>query len=105
MGFSDRRLIVGTVPCPVDGIGRNALEVALFAMKALVLDEEPDLTVHDVVDLLRLVLMGLGMITGRPGGDHEAAFIAVALSHNHGSRSRFSRLDALRLRNIAAFNM
>src|SRR5262245_38965679 len=105
MGFSDRGLFVGTVPCPVYRIGRNALEVTLFAMKAFVLDEEPNLTVHHVVDLLRLVLMGLGMITGRPGGDHEAAFIAVALSHNHGSRSCFSRLDSLRLRNIAAFNM
>jgi hypothetical protein len=105
MGFSDRRLFVRTVPCPVYGVGRNALKVPFFAMKAFVLDEEPDLTIHHVIDLLRLVLMGLGMITGRPGGDHEAAFIAVALSHNHGSRSCFSRLDALRLRNIAAFNM
>src|SRR5262245_65752981 len=103
MGFSDRRLIVGTVPCPVYGVGGDALEVALFAMKTLVLDEEPNLTVHDVVDLLRLVLMGLGVITGRPGGDHGAAFIAVALSHNHGSSSCFFGLDVIRLRTLRTF--
>ena len=74
-------------------------------MKALVLDEEPNLAIHDVIDLFRLVLMGLGMITGCPGGDHKAAFIAVALSDNHGSGSCFPCLDSLSFRNIALFNM
>src|SRR5262245_1518388 len=104
MGFGDGSVLVGAVPCPVYGVGGNSLKVPFLAMKALVLDEEPNLTVHDVVDLLRFVLMGFGMIAGCAGGDHEAAFIAVALSDNHGSGSRFSRLDSLRFRNIAAFN-
>src|SRR5262249_27223 len=105
MGFGDGGVLVGAVPCPGYGVSGNSLRDPLLAMKALVLDEEPNLTIHDVIDLLRFVLMGFGMIAGRPGGDHEAAFIAVALFDNHGSGARFSRLDSLRFRNIAAFNM
>jgi hypothetical protein len=72
-------------------------------MKALVLDKEPNLAIHDIVDLLRLMLMGLGMVAGRPSGDHKAAFIAVALSDNHGSGSRFPCLDSLSCWDIAVF--
>src|SRR5262249_11797687 len=105
MGFGDGSVLVGAVPCPVYGVGGNSLKVPFLAMKSLVLDEEPNITVPDSVDLLRFGLMGFGMIAGGAGGDHEAAFIAVALSDNHRTGACFTALNPRVFQNIRAFDV
>jgi len=77
----------------------------LLAMKAFVFDKEPNLAFQHVIDLLRFMLVGFGMITGRSGGDHEAALVTVTLSHNHGSGSRFPALDSFGFRYVRVLYM
>jgi hypothetical protein len=76
-------------------VGRDSLEITLLAMKALFLDEEPDLAFQDIVDLFRFVSVGLGMVTGCSYRNHEATFISVALFDDHGAVSRLSPLNSL----------
>jgi hypothetical protein len=45
------------------------------------------------------------MIAEGSHGNHQAAFIAVALSDHHRTGARFSRLNPLSFRNVGAFNM
>src|ERR1043166_9380579 len=81
--FGDDRLLVGAVPRPVNFVRRHALEVALLALIALLLDEEPYLAFEDVVDLLGFVHVRSRMIARRARRDHQAALVAVALERDH----------------------
>ena len=70
MGFCHRGIFIRAIECPVNGIGRNTMEVALLTQVAFILDEKPDLAVENIIDLLRFVLMRFGVIPGLSGRDH-----------------------------------
>ena len=83
MRFDDDSVTAGAIPRPVNLVGRNSLKVAFLALKAFVLNEEPNFSFLDEVDLLRLVNVGSRVVTGRARGDHQAAFVAVTLARDH----------------------
>jgi hypothetical protein len=73
-------------------------------MKASILDEKSP-AVHHVVDLFGLMLVRFGVIPRSSGSDHQAALVAVALSHHHRSRSGFPALNAIVFGYILAFHV
>jgi hypothetical protein len=83
MRFDDDNVALGSIPGPVNLVARDSLEVAFPALKAFVLNEEPNFSFLNEIDLLRLMNVGCRVITGRAGGDHQAAFVAVALARDH----------------------
>src|SRR3972149_4753979 len=99
------RLLVGTVPGPVDFIRRDSLKVSLLTMEALFLDEEPNLPFLDVIDLLRLVDMGPGVITGRPRRDHQATLVPKRLPGNHRTFALVAGSNSLAFRHALALYM
>src|ERR1051325_6821440 len=98
--FGDDRLLVGAVPRPVDFVRRYALEVALLALIALLLDEEPYLAFEDVVDLLGFVHVRPRMIARRARRDHKAALVAVALERDHRAFALAAAARRLALGNV-----
>src|SRR5262245_64205470 len=105
MCLHDNGVSVGTVPGPVHLIRRDPLKVPSLAMKALFLDEEPDLSFLDVIDLFGLVNVRHCMITRRPRSDHQATLIAIALYRCHGTLSFGARSHAFTFWNIVVFYM
>src|SRR4030095_6561989 len=55
MGFDNDRIRVGAVPGPVNLVSWNTMEVSCFAMKAAILDEEPNLALEHVINLFGLM--------------------------------------------------
>ncbi len=105
MALDHGAVLVAAHPGPVHLAARDAHDVAGPAAPRLVLDEEPDFSVHDIVDLFGFVLMGFGMVARRAGGNHQAAFIAIRLPDDHGTGSRLAALNALAFRYIRALDV
>src|SRR5262245_41357874 len=105
MRFGDERVGIGIVPGPVDLVRGNSLEIALLAMKSLILDKKPDLAFHDEIKLLRFMRVRLGVITGSPGRNHETALITVPFFHHHGALAGSAGLNPLSSRNILVLDM
>src|SRR5439155_2064 len=79
MRFGHQRVLVRTVPGPVDLVGGNALKITLLAVKAFLLHEKPDLPFEHIIDLLRIMGVGLRVVPRPSGGDHQTALVAVSL--------------------------
>src|SRR5690349_19166988 len=105
MRFGDSCVFLGTVPRPMDGIGRDTLKISFLAVKTLFFDEEPDFAFQDVVDLLRFMFVRFGMIPGRSDRDHQTAFVSIAFFYDHRAGARLSGLNTLRLRHLTTFRM
>jgi hypothetical protein len=105
MRFYYRRLVLGPIPCPMNGIGGDALEIAFFTMKAFILYKEPDLAVKHIVYLLGLMLMRFGVITGRASRDHQAALVPIPFANNHRAGTRLAALDSLYFGYVRAFDV
>jgi hypothetical protein len=100
VSFSNRGILIGAIPRPVSFVGWDSLEISLLAVKAPILNEKPDLPFQNIVDLLRLMSVRLGVVSGRAHCDHQAALIAVAFFHNHGTFPRCPLLHPLSPRNF-----
>ena len=105
MGFGHRSVFVRAIERPVHGVGGDAVKIAFFTEIAVVFNEEPDLAVHDVIDLFRLMLMRFGMISRAARGDHQAALVAVTLAHDHLASAGFTALITLVFLHLASFDM
>jgi hypothetical protein len=84
-------------------VGRNPMKIPFFAEITFVFDEEPDLTLQDVIDLFGFVLMRFGVISRPSGCDHQTALVAVAFADNHCTRAGFASLISLVFGDIGAF--
>ena len=73
------------------GVTGYAKEVAFLERKALFADEDPHFPVRHVIQLLAIVIVRLGMETGRTRGNHDAAVVAVGHLSRH--RQVFAALE------------
>ena len=78
------------------------MKVAFLTEKTFVFDKKPNLAFENVIDLFRLVLMRLGVITRSSGGDHQAALVAVAFADDHLARAGLAGLSSVVFRNVRA---
>jgi hypothetical protein len=81
------------------------VEVAFFAEIAFIFNEKPDFPVENVIDLFRLMLVRLGMITRSAGSDHQAALVAIAFADGHRTGPGVAALNPIILGNFVAFDV
>jgi hypothetical protein len=81
------------------------MEVARFAKKPIILDEEPNLALEHMIDLLGRMGMRCRVISGCAHGVHQAAFGAVGALDDHGTFALFARAHDLAVRNVFSFAM
>src|SRR5690606_3158078 len=85
VNFDQRYVFVAAVPGPMDGIAWNAAEVAGLHQEAVVVDENPNFSFGHVVDLLGVVNVRVGVISGTAHSNHHVAVIAVNHLGGHGA--------------------
>src|SRR5262245_62511944 len=105
MSLDHHGLLVRSVPRPVDRVRRDPRKIALLAEKSLVLNEEPDFSFEDIVDLLAFVNMRGRMIAGRAHGYFHAGIIAIDSLCRDRPDSFFPAPDRTFLGDIGTGNM
>src|SRR5258705_11268645 len=83
MRFNDGGDGVGTIPCPVDAVRWDSMKIACLTVITFVLDEEPDIAFEHMIDLLRSMHVGPGMVARRSQRDEKAALVTVGLPNDH----------------------
>src|SRR6266540_819559 len=92
MRFDDCRDGIGTIPCPVDAVGWDSMKIACLTVITLIFYEKPDFAFEHVIDLLRSVHVGPGMVARRSQRDEKAALVSVGLPNDHRALA-FSGLE------------
>src|SRR5262245_33517138 len=100
MRFGNGRILVGPIKRPMHRVGGDTMKIAFLAEITFVFDKKPNLAFENVIDLFRLVLMWLGMITGSSSRDHQAALVAIAFADHHLTGAGLAGLSSVVFRNV-----